>query len=384
MARTVNHKTLKTPTRVVELFCGIGGFRLAAEERALTTVWANDSSSEACAVYRDRFGEKGLHEGDIRDLVDQVPAHDLLTAGFPCQPFSSAGKKRGTGDLRGTLFECIAEVLRRQQPEHFVLENVPGLLSMSQGDHFREILTTLVSAGYNIEWRLINAMDLGLPQCRRRILLVGARRDGVTALEVDQARLANRSEMSLTSQWARGAIAAHRGSVPPWGMAAERHFVAGNVPMVPRLASPRPLRDLLEPTVGSEFDFTATTKRRIASSSRVERFVDGVQVLFNQEGGRRMGYTVFGVDGVAPTLTATSSRHYERYAVGNRFRRLTDVEYARLQGFADDHCRSVGRGRRYVLLGNAIPPILAGYGIDAVMSASIRSRATGEPRVQLA
>jgi DNA (cytosine-5)-methyltransferase 1 len=94
--------------RTVELFAGIGGFRIVADRCGFQTVWANDSNPRSCAVYRDRFGANSIVEGDIRELLHTVPAHDLLTAGFPCQPFSSAGKKNGTRDPRGTLFQVIA------------------------------------------------------------------------------------------------------------------------------------------------------------------------------------------------------------------------------------------------------------------------------------
>ena len=108
----------------VELFCGIGGFRVAADRLRLRTLWANDLSAPAGVVYRDRFGTAELHQGDITTLLDAVPPHDILTAGFPCQPFSAAGKKEGTRDPRGTLFQSIVDVLKHRKPKHFVLENV--------------------------------------------------------------------------------------------------------------------------------------------------------------------------------------------------------------------------------------------------------------------
>ena len=79
----------------VELFSGIGGFRIAADRLSFQTLWANDRCPKACAVYRTRFGDGELREGDVYDYVESIPSHDLLTAGFPCQPFSSAGKKEG-------------------------------------------------------------------------------------------------------------------------------------------------------------------------------------------------------------------------------------------------------------------------------------------------
>ena len=153
------------PLRVVELFAGIGGFRLAADSLKLKTVWANDADRLACIVYGDRFGDIAC--ADVRECLGDVPAHDLLTAGFPCQPFSSAGKKHGIRDPRGSLFESIVEILDRHRPRFFLLENVKRLLTMERGYHFATILASLAEIGYRVEWRLVNAKDLGLPQNRR-------------------------------------------------------------------------------------------------------------------------------------------------------------------------------------------------------------------------
>src|SRR5918993_1597517 len=164
-------------SRTVELFAGIGGFRIAADLRGFETVWANDNSPKACTVYRDAFGDSVLREGNVNGLTDTIPPHDLLTAGFPCQPFSSAGKKEGIRDSRGTLFQTIATILARHQPTYFVLENVKRLLLMEQGSHFATILSVLADLDYWIEWRLLNAMHFGLPQNRQRVFLIGVHRN---------------------------------------------------------------------------------------------------------------------------------------------------------------------------------------------------------------
>ena len=97
----MSSKAIKT---TVELFAGIGGFRLAAAREGLQTLWANDICPKACQVYRSQFGDAEIRQGDIRELAHEIPSHDLLTAGFPCQPFSSAGQKKGFRDPRGLLF----------------------------------------------------------------------------------------------------------------------------------------------------------------------------------------------------------------------------------------------------------------------------------------
>lgn len=133
---------------------------------------------------------------------------------------------------------------------------------------------------------------------------------------------------------------------------------AQQIPPLPDMAPRKKLRDILEAEsdVDPQFDFTTDTKERIKQSKAVNRYCNGVEILYNQEGGSRLGYTIFGINGISSTLTASTSRHYERYQVGDKYRRLTPVEYARLMGFPDDWCRVARIYDRYALFGNAIAP----------------------------
>ncbi|HEY9864595.1 MAG TPA: DNA (cytosine-5-)-methyltransferase, partial [Candidatus Obscuribacterales bacterium] len=139
----------------VELFAGIGGFRLGLEASQIQTIWANDINELCCQVYQSNFGKNSIVLGDIQIInISDIPDHDLLTAGFPCQPFSSAGKKLGIRDqVRGTLFEKIVEIIDTKKPQYFLLENVKRILTMEQGHHFKIILNALASLNYFIEWR---------------------------------------------------------------------------------------------------------------------------------------------------------------------------------------------------------------------------------------
>ena len=352
----------------VELFCGIGGFRVAADHLGLRTVWANDLSDLASKVYRDRFGPNELHEGDINALLDSVPPHDLLTGGFPCQPFSAAGKKEGTRDPRGTLFQSIVDVLKRRTPQHFVLENVKRLLTMEGGSHFATVLSALSGLGYRVEWRVLNARHFGLAQNRERVVLLGTRIDPVDGNLLDLAanlRLTNELDLGAGPRGLRSLLSQPSGwkslegrttKFPSWGIATAGRFMGCDLP---HFSAARPavlLKDVLEPTPSHEYDYTQQTLDRLHKNEAVDRFVNGVEIISNQAGGARMGYTIFGIGGLAPTLTASTSRHYERYRIAGRYRRLTPREYARLQGFADDHCSAVAAYDQYMLLGNAVPP----------------------------
>lgn len=352
----------------IELFSGIGGFRFAADSQSHRTVWANDICAKACIVYRDRFGKEGLTEGDVRTFLNEIPPHELLTGGFPCQPFSSAGKKEGIRDPRGTLFQVIVDVLKKHQPNYFILENVKRLITMEQGFHFATILASLSELDYHVEWRLLNAMDLGLPQNRQRVFLLGTHKRvskvdaplrSKLASAADLKELSSSSIERFSNQESWKPIERHGSRFPTWGIAHEGRFFGADLPSFsegkPRVA----LSTILQKKVSEDFDFTETTLTWLSSNSPVNRLVQGVEILSNQLGGARMGYTIFGINGVAPTLTSTTSRHYERYKIGDRYRRLTNIEYARIQGFPDEHCGAVSVYDQYQLFGNAVPPPMA-------------------------
>ncbi len=166
--------------RFIDLFCGIGGFRYgleaAAAERGmpLRCVFSSDIDRDCRKAYEANFGEEPC--GDIT-LVDAgaIPDHDLLLAGFPCQPFSIIGRRKGFEDTRGTLFFEIARILEAKKPSAFVLENVKLLVGHDGGRTLKRILATLAELGYRAGYRVLNALDFGLPQKRERIWIVGFR-----------------------------------------------------------------------------------------------------------------------------------------------------------------------------------------------------------------
>lgn len=360
----------------VELFAGIGGFRLAADAAGLTTIWANDISPKAAKVYRNRFGYGELHEGDLREFIGDIPKHDVLTAGFPCQPFSSAGRKEGFRDPRGHTFSAIVEVLETCRPRFFVLENVKRLLSMEDGQHFSAVLAALTNLDYAVEWRLLNAMHMGLAQNRQRVIIIGSRDHG-SATELPCINMASRidledlSERQLENlhrpeQWRciRDGVKRYW----EWGIAKGGKFYTSNLEHFSDAMPPVYLHQVLQAEVAPGFDFTENTLLRLQDSGEVNRFYQGVQIRFNQGGGARMGYTVFGTEGVAPTLTGSTSRHYERYEINGRYRRLTNIEYARLQGFPDNHCSVTSIYDQYNLLGNAVPPPIIKWAFGKLFS----------------
>jgi DNA (cytosine-5)-methyltransferase 1 len=355
--------------KAVELFAGIGGFGLGMANANIETIWANDINELSCQVYESNFGKDSLVLGDINKIpISDIPNHHILTAGFPCQPFSPAGKKLGVRDcVRGTLFERIVEIIDKKQPKYFFLENVKRLLTMENGYHFRVILNALSELDYFIEWRIISPISFGIPQNRDRIFIFGTKLNSVhinsqllqnTSVFLTQPDLTDLENIEELLEKDMMPIVENKGKNYNWGIAYKNKMLTLNLSTLPDIKPRQKLKDILQDDsiVDPQFDFTSDTLERIKKSKAVHRYCHGVELLYNQDGGARLGYTIFGINGIASTLTASTSRHYERYKVADKYRRLTNIEYARLMGFPDDWCRIARIYDQYALFGNAIVP----------------------------
>ena len=160
------------PLRCADLFSGIGGFHIAAFNLGMEVVFACDIDPEARRAYQANFGLEP--EGDIVELgMQDIPEHDLLFAGFPCQPFSIIGQKKGFNDPRGEMFFETLRILRVKRPRGVILENVKQLATLDKGRIVRRILDDMEALGYAVDFRILNAMDFGLPQKRERTIIVG-------------------------------------------------------------------------------------------------------------------------------------------------------------------------------------------------------------------
>lgn len=162
--------------RFIDLFSGIGGMRLGFEQACQELgiyshcVLSSEIDKKAIETYNLNFCN--IHHGDIRE-ISQIPEFDFMLAGFPCQPFSYAGKQQGFGDTRGTLFFEIERILKTYHPRGFLLENVRGLTTHDHGRTFQTIIQSLQNIGYGITYRLLNSSNFGLPQNRVRIYIIG-------------------------------------------------------------------------------------------------------------------------------------------------------------------------------------------------------------------
>ena len=292
-----------------DLFAGIGGARLGLTAAGGECVFSSEWNAFAARTYKENFGEQP--RGDIRQIPSaEIPDHDVLAAGFPCQPFSIAGvsKKRAldmpTGfedRTQGTLFFEIARILKDKQPKAFLLENVKNLLHYDHGSTFATILSTLNGLGYSVTHRVIDA-KLIVPQHRERVFIVGFRRD----LEVPEF------------------------TVPE-----------------PRDRRPK-LRTILEPDPDPKYTLTDHLWEYLRGYAEKHR-----------RAGNGFGFGLASLDGVSRTLSARYFKDGAEVLIpqpGRNPRRLTPRECARLMGFPDTFRIPVSDTQAYRQFGNAVVP----------------------------
>ena len=168
-------KTKKVFT-AVSLFCGAGGLDLGFDRAGFKTIWANDFNADACETFR-LWSDANVVCGDISKIPsDAIPDSDIMLGGFPCQGFSLSGPRR-IDDSRNVLYKEYVRILKSKMPLAFVGENVKGLLTMGEGKIIEAIVEAFHECGYKIAYRLLNAVDYGVPQDRERVIIVGLRED---------------------------------------------------------------------------------------------------------------------------------------------------------------------------------------------------------------
>ena len=300
-------ENLPSELKYIDLFCGIGGFRLAAEqvcsERSVSPacVFSSDIDPDAQDAYEPNFGERP--HGDITKIHErEVPDHDILLGGFPCQAFSICGDQRGFEDTRGTLFFDIARILKEKRPSAFVLENVKQLRSHNQGHTLYRIMETLRNIGYHADYRILNALDFGVPQKRERIFIVGFREQ--------------------------------RNHVWP----------KGGVPM-------KPLSEVLEEDVPEFYYASEKIKRNRINSIANKKRPDELTIWHENKGGNISPL---------PFSCALRAGASYNYLLVNGERRLTEREMLRLQGFPDTYKIVCGYQATRKQAGNSVAvPVVA-------------------------
>ena len=367
--------------KFIDLFAGIGGFRYGLQkveiesesssdhesgasqhgQRAFHCVWSNEWDKYANQIYTKHFGE--CDSRDIRTVdTKDIPDHDLLCAGFPCQSFSIAGKRLGFEDTRGTMFFEIARIIRDKRPRYFLLENVKGLLSHDEGKTFQTILGVLSDLGYEYQWQVLNSKNFGVPQNRERVFIVGHLRE-TSRPEVfpigESYSISHRTK--YTEQAGRSRISstidARYGSLRNAGE-TYLHYIGGI----------RGKRDMwLKDNKKNSRNFSQG--QRVYSSDGIASTIAGnagglggktglyaIPVLTPDRMEKRQNGRRFKNDG-DPAFTLTSQDKHGVYD-GLNIRRLTPVECERLQGFPDNWTEGISDTQRYKCLGNAVTTLV--------------------------
>jgi DNA (cytosine-5)-methyltransferase 1 len=302
----------------IDLFAGIGGFRIALEKAGATCVFSSEINKYAKQVYKENFLEEPA--GDITQIKEaDIPAHDILCGGFPCQAFSLLGMKKGFSDTRGTLFFEVVRIAKYHKPKIIFLENVPGLVAHDKGNTFTTIQNNLTGLGYKVYWKKLEATMFGVPQKRKRIFIVAVRND------------------------------------------IKKEFVFPNGTLTSKT-----MKDIMETNVNANYFISEERYERIFSLkkngiTKFDKFIiepdDFAHALL------AVDYEVnLLVDKTTPTDSFYNKQAKFRKsgsphaAIINThyLRRLMPLEYKRLQGFPEDFKMSVSNKQAYYLLGNAV------------------------------
>ena len=392
----------KKQIRVVELFAGVGGFRIGLEgaSDAYETIWNNQwepstQHQDASIVYKARFGSKGHSNKDINTVpTSEIPDHDLLVGGFPCQDYSVAASLSHSGGIegkKGVLWWQIYRILNEKgdkRPSYIFFENVDRLLASpasQRGRDFAIILASLADLGYVVEWRIINAADYGMPQRRRRTYIVGYRTESVVAQKIEQLEdwvefdgmmaqafpfnVKDKSESSFVIEGDIKEVSDifNKGKkFSPFGEAGimknRQVYTVDTIPVYD--GTRQTLGDNLvdEDYVPEEFFISSEDLPRwqyekgAKKINRVSK--EGFEYVFSEGGMAFPDY----LDKPSRTMitgeggTAPSRFKHVVLTPSGRYRRLIPVELERLNMFPDNHTYhpDVSDGRRAFLMGNAL------------------------------
>lgn len=304
----IEDKSLKGYT-FIDLFAGLGGFRLALESLGAKCVYSNEWDAEAQEVYRNNFGE--TPEGDITKVDEKlVPNHDILCAGFPCQAFSISGKQRGFEDSRGTLFFDVARIVKEKKPKVVFMENVKNFASHDGGKTLAVVKATMEELGYTFYQKVLNAVNYGVPQKRERIYMVCFRND------------LNINEFNY-----------------PKGFKLKKHvedFLLNDDSLVSDLYVDRP-----------DIYYNGVEDNKYSDKS--------IRLGIVNKGGQ--GERIYSAKGIAITLSAYGGGIFAKtggYLVNGKPRKLHPRECARIMGYPDSYIMSKKKNQAYQQFGNSV------------------------------
>ena len=328
----------------VDLCAGIGGFRLGLSELNGRCIFSCDIDKINEKTYGANFGE-GFDEYDVFDIdLNGFPEADLFCAGFPCQPFSIAGKRSGFLDPRGLIFFRLAEIIGRSNPKVILLENVPNLVSFEKGRPFRAIITKLDHLGYDVYFDILDSANFGVPQSRKRVYIICFRKD------------LNIFGFSITKK---------RTKKTPF-----RSIIEPGDYSIPISEKWHKYIDLYSGKIGlDDIEFAIPKTRR--QLERQDKKIDLNDCIFQM---RSSGIRAVSIDKPLPTFAVSVSGGGAMIPVYSKERRhISLLEIKRLMGFPDDFDFPVSRTHAIKQLANAVcPPVIRSIREDILFFAGRR------------
>lgn len=305
---TIEKKLLKD-YKFIDLFAGLGGFRIALESLGAKCVYSNEWDPHAQKVYADNFGH--IPEGDITKVDEKkIPNHDILCAGFPCQAFSISGKQRGFEDSRGTLFFDVARIVKEKKPKIVFMENVKNFATHDGGKTLSVVKSTMEELGYTFYQKVLNSVTYGMPQKRERIYMVCFRND----LDINTFKFPKPFKLTRYID----------------------DFLLKDEIMVESLYIDRP-----------DTFYNDTEDNKYSDKP--------IRLGIVNKGGQ--GERIYSTKGIAITLSAHGGGAFAKtggYLVNGRPRKLHPRECARIMGFPDSYKISSSFNQAYKQFGNSV------------------------------
>lgn len=305
---TIEKKLLKN-YKFIDLFAGLGGFRLALESLGAKCVYSNEWDPHAQKVYADNFDH--IPEGDITKVDEKtIPNHDILCAGFPCQAFSISGKQRGFEDSRGTLFFDVARIVKEKKPKIVFMENVKNFATHDGGKTLSVVKSTMEELGYTFYQKVLNSVTYGMPQKRERIYMVCFRND----LDINTFKFPKPFKLTRYVN----------------------DFLLKDETIVESLYIDRP-----------DTYYNDTEDNKYSDKP--------IRLGIVNKGGQ--GERIYSTKGIAITLSAHGGGAFAKtggYLVNGRPRKLHPRECARLMGFPDSYKISSSFNQAYKQFGNSV------------------------------
>lgn len=308
----------------IDLFAGIGGFRQALESKGARCVFSSEKDKYAAKTYFDNYGE--MPSGDITLIrEEEIPTHNILCAGFPCQPFSISGNQKGFEDSRGTMFFEIIRIASYHKPDMLFLENVANLKKHKDSETFERMKQMLEEIGYDVFYNILNASDYNVPQSRKRIYIICFRKD----LKIKEFKFPDKKESTIF------------------------------------------LEDILQ---DDELTSQYIIKRddiqfkEQTIIDKIKRTNKPVRIGIINKGGQ--GDRIYSIKGHAITLSAEgggSGSKTGAYLVNGNVRKLSPRECARVQGFPENFKITVSDSQAWKQFGNSVALPVLNYIVNEIL-----------------